>query len=112
MRKQYKAQFKAQVVQENLNEEKTLIGGPKMFGVPVHLYSGALLVGEIRTDGHGCFGLASLMPGRYRVVETNLVGMFSSTPDEVEVDVRVGDSMQIGFGDWAGHPLWLPLVLG
>ena len=111
MRKQCTTQFKAQVVQEILKEEKTLIGGPTMIGVPVRLYSGALLVGEIRTDAHGRFGLASLMPGRYRVVETNLVGMFSSTPDEVGVDVRAGDSVQIGFGDWAGHPLWLPLVL-
>jgi len=82
-----------------------------LIGVAVRLYSGALFLGESRTEGDGLFEFRSLPPGDYRVVEVNPSGLFSSTPDDVTVELRAGDVVEIRFGDWEGLPNWLPLLL-
>ena len=99
-------------VWNDANGNGVLDGGePMMVGVAVRLYSGGLFLGELRTEGDGLFEFRSLSPGDFRVVEVNLAGLFSSTPDEVTVDLRAGDVVEIRFGDWEGLSTWLPMAL-
>jgi len=99
-------------VWNDANGNGVLDGGePNLIGVAVRLYAGGLFLGELRTEGDGLVAFRSLPPGNYRVVELNPAGLFSSTPDEVMVELRAGDVVEIRFGDWEGLPNWLPLLL-
>lgn len=87
------------------------VGEPEMFGVTIRLYREGLLIGETHTGIDGRFAFLGLTPTTYRLVQINLAGLYSSTPDEVEVTLHAGDEKEVAFGDWAGRHGWLPLIL-
>jgi len=51
------------------------------------------------TDLDGNYIFSPTVPGVHTVVETEPMGYFSTTPDEVHVDVILGDAYWIDFGD-------------
>ncbi len=86
-------------------------GEPGIIGVTVRIYIGGALIGELRTGSDGRFEIDQLAPATYRIMEINLAGLYSSTPDELVVDLVAGALAEVGFGDWAGRHGWLPLLL-
>ena len=82
-----------------------------MIGVTVRIYIGGALIGEVHTGSDGYFEIDQLAPATYRVIEINLAGLYSSTPDEVEVALAAGALAEVRFGDWAGRHGWLPLIV-
>ncbi len=85
-------------------------GEPGIIGVTVRIYIGGALIGELRTGSDGRFEIDPLAPATYRIMEINLGGLYSSTPDEVVVDLVAGALAEVSFGDWAGRHGWLPLI--
>lgn len=53
------------------------------------------------TDQDGGYIFFVSQSGMHRVVENNLAGYFSTTPDEVHMDVVLGDTYPVNFGDAA-----------
>lgn len=58
----------------------------------------------------GMFVFVDVLPGTYRVVQTNAVGFLSTTPDEVEVTVESGKVSVVNFGDRLPSRQHLPLL--
>ena len=57
------------------------------------------------------YRFASLAAGSYRVREAHPSWMrYSSTPDEVTVQIRAGEEGVANFGDWNGRFIYLPLL--
>jgi hypothetical protein len=86
-------------------------GEPGIFGVTVRLLLNGAHVGGGVSSGDGSFRFDGLYPAHYTVEEANLIGLYSSTPDLVEVDVLPGQRTQVRFGDWEGRRSWVPLLL-
>ena len=64
------------------------------------------------TGGDGSYRFTPLAPGTYTVREVQPPWLrFSTTPNEVTVDVRAGRVAVVDFGDWNGRAAWLPLIL-
>ena len=36
---------------------------------------------------------------------------FSTTPNVIALALAAGETRTVDFGDWAGRPTWLPLIL-
>jgi hypothetical protein len=51
------------------------------------------------TDINGCYTLSTTVAGTHTVVETDRAGYFSTTPNEVHVDVMLGHGYRVEFGD-------------
>ena len=99
-------------VWNDLNGDGVPIAGePGLVGVTIRLHRGQTLVGQAVTGGDGRFVFRDLASDRYRVVQQNFPGLFSSTPDEVVVDLAANRSVELLFGDWSGRSAWLPLIL-
>ncbi len=62
------------------------------------------LVATTTTDYDGYYMFENLAPGDYTVVETNLPGWISSTPDSVEVSLSSGEEERVNFGDYYPYP--------
>jgi hypothetical protein len=86
-------------------------GEPRILGATLRLRMDGALVGSVITAGDGVFRFDALLPGHYTVEQINLAGLFSSTPDLVEVEVQAGLRTEIRFGDWGGRRIWAPLLL-
>lgn len=67
-------------------------------------------VAECTTAATGHCTLVGLIPGLYRVQETNPQGLSSTTPDSVIVRVEDGRSVSAHFGD-GRYTLYLPIVI-
>lgn len=68
-------------------------------------------MGQSVTSGDGAFRFDGLLAGAYSVEQLNLAGMYSTTPDFVEVLVLPGQRSQVRFGDWEGRKTWMPSLL-
>jgi LPXTG-site transpeptidase (sortase) family protein len=70
--------------------------------VRVDLYdsTGTTLLASLHTTPGGSYSFTNLTPGNYRVVETDLAGYVSSTPNTVQATVTAGDSAIVNFGDY------------
>jgi photosystem II stability/assembly factor-like uncharacterized protein len=85
---------------------------PGLIGVEVLLLQEGVQIGTTTTGGGGAYSFTVLPPGRYRVREVQPEQRrFSSTPDEMTVDIAAGETRIVDFGDWDGRALYLPLVL-
>ncbi len=58
----------------------------------------------------GMYVFVDLLPGTYRVIQTNLLGYISTTPDEVEAAVESGKVSIVNFGDRLPARQHLPLL--
>jgi protocatechuate 3,4-dioxygenase beta subunit len=59
----------------------------------------------------GRYRFPSLSPGAYVVQEVQPAWLrYSSTPDELTVNLAAGQEAIVNFGDWNGLPIWLPLL--
>jgi uncharacterized protein (DUF2141 family) len=72
-------------------------------GVTVELVRGEV-TRTTTTDIDGSYSFEDVVPGSYRVVETNLAGYTSTTPDEVHIDVVLAEGKQVDFGDVLSGP--------
>lgn len=76
-----------------------------IWGVTVSLYDASNnFVAETTTDYDGNYIFENLIPGDYTVIETNLPGWTSSTPDSVPEYVGSGESKTVNFGDYSDMP--------
>ena len=77
-------------------------GEPGLAGVRVELYdsAGTTLIAAIVTPTGGAYSFPNLAPGDYLVVETDLAGYVSTTPNSVTATVIAGGSDTVNFGDY------------
>jgi len=77
-------------------------------GVTVTLDGGT----STTTDGYGSYNFSTSVAGVHTVVETDSAGYSSTTPNEVEVDVTLGNGYQVDFGDVSSGPgnIYLPII--
>jgi LPXTG-site transpeptidase (sortase) family protein len=70
--------------------------------VKVDLYdsSGTTLIATLTTTAGGSYNFTNLIPGSYMVVETDLAGYVSTTPNSVPATVNAGGSATVNFGDY------------
>ncbi len=70
--------------------------------VRVDLYNstGTTLIASVTTIAGGSYNFTNLAPGSYRVVETDLAGYVSSTPNQVLATATAGSSAIVNFGDY------------
>jgi LPXTG-site transpeptidase (sortase) family protein len=70
--------------------------------VRVDLYdsTGSTLVATLTTTASGSYSFTNLTAGDYMVVETDLSGYVSTTPNSVPATVSAGGSMTVNFGDY------------
>ncbi|MGB3716840.1 MAG: SdrD B-like domain-containing protein [Candidatus Promineifilaceae bacterium] len=54
---------------------------------------------ETTSDVFGSYTFSTTVTGTHRVVETDPVGYFSTTPNRVVIDVQLGEGYEINFGD-------------
>ena len=84
------------------------------FGLPaitIQLWRDNVQISAETTDGNGDYRFASVAVGSYRVREAHPSWMrYSSTPDEVTVQIRAGEEGVANFGDWNGRFVYLPLL--
>jgi hypothetical protein len=67
---------------------------------------------SVWTSDDGQYRFAGLTPGSYTVREVQPADFrYSTTANEVPVDLGAGDVRSVDFGDWNGQATWLPLVL-
>jgi hypothetical protein len=77
-------------------------------GVTVTLDGGT----STTTDGYGSYNFSTTVAGVHTVVETDPAGYSSTTPNEVEVDVTLGNGYQVDFGDVSGPGnIYLPIIM-
>ncbi len=51
------------------------------------------------TDQYGSYSFSTMVTGTHKVVESDPVGYFSTTPNEVHVNVSLGEDHLVNFGD-------------
>lgn len=85
----------------NLNGAQS-VGEPGIGSVRVDLYdnTGTILIASRITTAGGSYSFTNLVPGTYRVVETDLAGYVSTTFNDVSATVTVGGSVIVNFGDY------------
>jgi hypothetical protein len=87
-------------------------GEPGLAGVQITLFRDGAQIERVVTLGDGSYSLPPLSSGEYLVRETQPAWLrYSSTPDDVPVTLAAGQHATVDFGDWAGIPLWLPMML-
>ncbi len=87
-------------------------GEPGLPNIQLKLLTGGVQVSATATGGDGRYEFGSLLPGLYVVREAQPAWLrFSSTPNEVTVNRPAGGAATADFGDWAGRPMYLPLIL-
>jgi hypothetical protein len=87
-------------------------GEPGLPRVTVKLLYDGIVIDQTATVGDGSFSFPSVLPGLYRVIETQPGWVrYSSTPDEVGVEVIAGQQATVNFGDWNGLAAYLPVIL-
>jgi LPXTG-site transpeptidase (sortase) family protein len=82
--------------------------------VKVDLYdsSGTTLIATLTTTAGGSYSFTNLTPGDYLVVETDLAGYVSTTPNSVTATVSAGGSATVNFGDYRLPNAALSGILG
>src|SRR5688572_29378349 len=87
---------------------------PGISGVRVELYdsTGNTLIGSITTTAGGAYSFPNLPAGNYLVIETDLAGYVSTTPNTVPVTVGTGGSSTVNFGDYRLANTSLSTILG
>lgn len=85
----------------NLNGTQAA-GEPGIGSVRVDLYdsTGTTLIASTTTTAGGSYSFTNLTPGTYQVVETDLAGYVSTTPNTVAATVNAGGSATVNFGDY------------
>jgi len=87
-------------------------GEPGIDGVEVILVDGDKQVRLEVTAADGSYQFVSLPPGLYLVKEIHPAwASFSSTPDEVGVQLLAEQTLKVDFGDWLGASTYLPVLL-
>jgi LPXTG-site transpeptidase (sortase) family protein len=68
----------------------------------VDLYdsTGTTLIATVTTAPGGSYSFTNLIPGDYLVIETDLAGYVSTTPNSVSATVTAGGSDTVNFGDY------------
>ncbi len=74
-------------------------GEPGLVGVSVLLLQNNLVIGSTTTAGNGVYHFDSLLPGQYRIEETDPPGFSSTTPNAVVVYLLAGADLEVNFGD-------------
>lgn len=74
-------------------------GEPGLIGVSILLYQGNNVVGSTTTGGDGTYHFDSLLPGQYRIEETDPPGFTSTTSNSVVLFVSAGNDFVVNFGD-------------
>ena len=74
-------------------------GEPGLIGVSILLYQGNNIVGATTTAGDGSYHFDSLLPGQYRLEETDLPGFTSTTSNTIVLFVAAGTDLEANFGD-------------
>jgi LPXTG-site transpeptidase (sortase) family protein len=82
--------------------------------VRVELYgsSGVTLIATLTTATGGSYNFTNLTAGNYLVVETDLAGYVSTTPNSVTATVSAGGSATVNFGDYQLPNAALSGILG
>jgi hypothetical protein len=74
--------------------------------------AGGAQVATTTTQEDGFYVFPQVTPGHFVVREINPQSApFSTTPDEVALEILAGRQYSVDFGDWSGLQLWLPAVL-
>lgn len=80
--------------------------------VRIELLRDGISTDAVTTSDDGSYHFPDLLPGQYTVREVQPAWLrFSTTPDEVGVEVTNGQETIVAFGDWNGLPAWLPLIV-
>ena len=78
----------------------------------IHVLQAGAQVDQATTGGDGAYSFVHLSPGAYTISEVPPPWLrWSTTPDEVTVEVLAGQRAEVDFGDWNGRPAWLPLIV-
>ena len=87
---------------------------PGIGGVRVDLYdsTGTTLIASVTTTAGGAYNFPNLPAGNYLVIETDLAGYVSTTPNTVPVTVGAGGSSTVDFGDYRLANTSLSTILG
>ena len=91
------------VVYHDLNLDGTQDPGEAGLGaVRIDLYdsTGTTLIASVNTAADGSYSFTNITPGDYLVVETDLAGYVSTTPNNVTATVTAGGSATVNFGDY------------
>jgi LPXTG-site transpeptidase (sortase) family protein len=82
--------------------------------VRIDLYdsTGTALIGSVTTTAGGAYNFPNLPAGNYLVIETDLAGYVSTTPNTVPVTVGAGGSSTVDFGDYRLANTSLSTILG
>jgi uncharacterized repeat protein (TIGR01451 family) len=64
------------------------------------------------TDLHGAYAFSTTITGTHTVVEKDPTGYISTTPNEVHVEVNLGESYQVDFGDTIRDPGDFAVIYG
>ena len=77
-------------------------GEPGIGSVRVELYdsTGTTLIASLNTTAGGSYSFTDLPPGDYLVLEIDLAGYVSTTPNSVPATVSAGGSATVNFGDY------------
>ena len=87
-------------------------GEPGLYSVTIQLWRSGAQIGAQLTDVNGNFHFGNLRRDVYLVRESQPFWLrFSSTPNDVVVDLAAGSQAWVKFGDWDGRSLWLPLIM-
>jgi hypothetical protein len=80
--------------------------------VKIWLLKQGVQIDQTLTESDGSYLFPPLLPGSYTVHEVQPAWLrWSTTPNEVTVDVINGQEAIADFGDWNGRPVYLPLIL-
>ena len=75
------------------------LGETGLSGAVIRLISGGTAVATYTTGLSGAYAFSVSVPGVFRVQEINPPGYFSTSPDQINVLVALGNSYQVNFGD-------------
>ena len=87
---------------------------PGISGVRVDLYdsTGTTLITSVITGAGGAYSFSNLPAGDYVVIETDLAGYVSTTPNSVPTTVSGGGSATVNFGDYRLSNTTLSTITG
>ncbi len=84
-------------------------GETGLAGAEVSLWQSTTEVTSTVTGESGMFSFV-VMPGAYKIREADPGGYYSSTPNDLDVQVTAGSTVQADFGDYPAIEMYLPVV--
>lgn len=99
----------------DMNSNKTMEAGESpIAGVTIDLYdaAGTTLITTAITDAAGGFTFPNLLPGNFVVIQHDLLGYVSTTPNRLVVTVTPGGTTRADYGDYRATTVANSLIRG